>query len=82
MADAGEQKVPKAADVETPADFLADQGKALRGREDVDVGLAGILAEHLLTATPAIDAVATAKNAILKLASERANPPGSEVTDG
>lgn len=82
MTDAGGQKAPIAADVETPANFLAGQGKALRGTKDVDVALADILAEHLLTATPAVDAVTKAKDAILELAGERAKPPSSEVTDG
>jgi hypothetical protein len=80
MVDAGEQKAPTAAEMETPADFLANLGNALRQKEDVDVGLADILAKHLLTAAPAVDAVAQAKDAILKLAGERANPP--EVADG
>lgn len=81
MADAEEQAVPT-AEMETPADFLANLGKALREKKDVDVGLADILAKNLLTAAPAVDAVAKAKDAILKLAGERANPPKPEVADG
>ncbi len=82
MAEAGEQAAPTAAEVETPSDFLANLGKALREKQEVDVGLADILAKHLLTAAPAADAVAKAKDAILKLAGERANPPKTEVADG
>jgi hypothetical protein len=82
MADAGTQQAPMAAEVETPTGFLVNLGKALCEKEDVDVGLADILAKHLLTAAPAADAVAKAKDAILKLAGKRANPPKPEVADG
>ncbi|WP_158745262.1 hypothetical protein [Acidisphaera sp. L21] len=82
MADAGEQRTPAAAEVETPADFLANLGNALRGKENVDVGLADILAKHLLTASPAVDALSKAKDAILKLAAERADPPNPEAANG
>jgi hypothetical protein len=82
MAEAREQEAPAAAEVETLADFLANLGNALRGNENVDVGLADILAKHLLTASPAVDALTKAKDAILKLASERANPPKPEVASG
>jgi hypothetical protein len=71
-----------AAEMETPADFLADLGNVLREREDVDVSLADILARHLLTAAPAVDAVAEVRDAILKLAGERANLPKPELADG
>ena len=52
--------------------FLAEVGKALSEEEGGDVELADILTEHLLTTTPAKDAVAQAKNAISKLAGTRA----------
>jgi hypothetical protein len=81
MADAGKQEVPTAAEAESPADFLANLGNALREKEHIDLGLADILAKHLLTAAPAVDAVAKAKDAILKLAGERANPPKPEDVD-
>jgi hypothetical protein len=81
MAYAEEQAVPT-AEMEAPSDFLANLGKALREKKDVDVGLADILAKHLLTASPAVDAVEKAKDAILELAGERANPPKPEVADG
>lgn len=82
MADAKEQEAPAANAVESPADFLADLGTALREKEDTDVGLADILAKHLLTVAPAVDAVAQAKAAILKLAGKRAHPLPPEVADG
>jgi hypothetical protein len=82
MVDAGEQELLKAAELETPAEFLANLGNALCGKENVDVGLADILAKHLLTAAPTVDALAKAKDAILRLAGERANPPKPEVADG
>jgi hypothetical protein len=82
MADAGEQEAPGAAEVETPADFLANLGNVLCGKENVDVGLADILAKHLLTALPTVDALTKAKDAILKLASERATAPKPEVANG
>lgn len=51
-------------------------------REGVDVGLANILKTHILKAAPAQNAVVQAKDAILKLAAERANPPQPEVANG
>jgi hypothetical protein len=82
MADAGEQEAPAAAEVETPADFLANLGNALRGKANIDIRLAEILAKHLLTASPAVDALTKAKDAILKLASERATSPKPELANG
>ena len=80
--EAAEQQVPTAAEAASPADFLVNLGKELREKANVDVGLADILARHPLTAAPAVDAVAKAKDAILKLAVERANPPKPEAGDG
>jgi hypothetical protein len=74
MANAGEQEAQTAPEAESPAGFLVNLSNALREKENVDVGLANILAKHLLIATPAADAVAKAKDAVLKLAAERANP--------
>lgn len=82
MADQIEQQAPTKTEAETPADFLATLGKALRKKEDVDVGLVDILVIHLLTVTPNDGAVAQAKDAILKLADERATPPKPEVVCG
>jgi len=82
MVDQIEQQAPTKTEAETPADFLATLGKSLREKEDVDVGLADILVMHLLTVAPKNGAVAQAKDAILKLAGERATPPKPEVVCG
>jgi hypothetical protein len=57
---------------ETTVAFLTALGKMLRAKDKVDAGLAEILSEHLLTDTPANDAVTQAKAAILRLAAARA----------
>ena len=77
-----EQHVPVPAEPTSPADFLASLGRALRNRSDIDTGLADILANHLLTAEPASDAVAKAKDAIVMLAVRRADPPKPEAGGG
>tara|TARA_R110001592_G_scaffold167864_1_gene403544 strand:- start:4709 stop:4954 length:246 start_codon:yes stop_codon:yes gene_type:complete len=64
---------------ESPEDFLANLGETLLGQENIDTCLAEILSTHLLTISPANDAVANAKAAILQLASERTSPPQPEV---
>lgn len=76
------QIMPHVPEADTPAIFLAALGKALGEKEDIDAALANILVEHLLTDTPAADAVARAKAAILKLASDRANPPKPQADHG
>ena len=63
---------------DSPAEFLADLAKQLSEKEGVDVGLADILVVHLLQGSPTPDAVAQAKAAIVKLASDRANLPPAE----
>jgi hypothetical protein len=69
------EKRPIPADgLETPAEFLSALGKTLRENEQIDPDLAEILSGHLLTGTPANDAVMKARNAIVKLAEERAVP--------
>lgn len=70
----------KAKTADSPDVFLIALGESLEGKEGVDVGMAGILRTHILKAAPAQNAVTQAKDAILKLASERANPPKPEVT--
>lgn len=82
MGSVGEQQVAAAEEPSSPADFLVSLGKSLRERENIDIGLADILVKHLLTATPAVDAVAKAKDAIVKLAVARADPPKPEAGDG
>lgn len=72
----------EAEPADTPDAFLKALGESLKGKEDVDAGLADILKTHILKAVPAQNAVAQAKDAILKLAGERANPPKPEVTNG
>lgn len=64
---------------DTPDVFLVALGESLKEREGIDVGMADILRTHILKAAPAQNAVTQAKDAILKLASERANTPEPEV---
>lgn len=75
MGDAAEGDKATATGMESPADFLTKLGETLCAKADVDVGLAAILAKHLLTAAPSGDAVTKARAAILTLASERARLP-------
>ena len=65
---------------ETPEAFLIALGDRLKEKAGVDADLTDILMTHILKAAPAQNAVALAKNAILKLAGERAKPP--EMADG
>lgn len=67
---------------DTPDAFLKALGESLKGKEGVDAGMADILKTHILKAAPAQNAVAQAKDAILKLAGERANPPKAKVANG
>ncbi|WP_421694418.1 hypothetical protein [Aestuariivirga sp.] len=67
---------------DTPDQFLKALGKSLKGTEGVDASMADILEAHILKAAPAQNAVAQAKDAILKLAAERANPPKPGVDNG
>ncbi len=79
-----ERELTKQGDngAESPDEFLRNLEGVLLKQEAVDADLAKILATHLLTATPAKDAVAKGKAAILKLASDRANPPLPEADHG
>ncbi len=72
----------EAKPAETPEAFLKALGDSLKGKEGIDIGLADILKTHILKAAPAQNAVAEAKDAIVKLAGERANPPKPVVTNG
>lgn len=67
---------------DTPDAFLKALGESLKGKEGIDADLATILKTHLLKTAPAQNAVTQAKDAILKLAGERANPPQPEVANG
>lgn len=79
----GDRRVEREAEpADTPDAFLKALGESLKGKEGVDAGLADILKTHILKAAPAQNAVALAKDAILKLAGERANPPKPEVANG
>ncbi len=68
--------------VDTPDAFLKVLGESLKEKEGVDAGMAEILKTHILKVAPAQNAVAQAKDAILKLAGERASPPKPEVANG
>lgn len=81
MVKKGKEDTFDAGETETSTDFLTNLGKALREEESMDIGLVAILAQHLLVPMPGADAVTKAKEAILKLADDRANPPKSESTD-
>jgi hypothetical protein len=72
----------EAKPAETPEAFLNALGDSLKGKEGIDIGLADILKTHILKAAPAQNAVAEAKDAIVKLAGERAKPPKPGVTNG
>jgi len=67
---------------ETPDAFLRALGEGLKGKEGVDAGLADVLKTYILKGAPPQNAVAQAKDAILKLADERASPPKPEVANG
>jgi hypothetical protein len=67
---------------ETPEQFLNALGDRLKDKEGADVGLIDILKAHVLKAPPAQNAVSQAKDAIVKLAGKRANPPKPEVGNG
>ena len=67
---------------ETPNEFLKALAESLKGTQGVDVGMADILKVHILNAAPTQNAVAQAKDAILNLAAERANPAEPEVDHG
>lgn len=72
---------PQVENVDTPGDFLANLSASLKALEDVDVDVAGILSDHLLTVTPDPNAVANAKAAIIAIAAQRAAPV-QEDADG
>lgn len=68
--------------LETPDAFLQALGESLKAKDDVDTDLTAILTTHILKVAPAPNAVAQAKDAIVKLAGERANPSKVEVANG
>ena len=62
----------QAEPADTPDAFLKALGESLKGKAGVDADLADVLKEHILRSATSQNAVAQAKEAILKLASERA----------
>jgi len=68
-------------DVKPPAVFLAELGQALKACQGVDAGLAEIVAEHILTATPAEGCLERAMTTITTLAAARASH-AKENADG
>ena len=72
----------KAESADTPDAFLKALGESLKGKEGVDADMADILKTHILKVSPAQNALAQAKDAILKLAGERASPAKPEVANG
>lgn len=72
----------EAQPADTPDEFLKAVGQSLKGQEGVDADLADILMSHILKAAPMQNAVAQAKDAILKLAGERAAPQDPEAANG
>lgn len=72
---------PRVEQADTPEVFLATLSEILKASDDVDVDLAGILSDHLLTVTPHANAVANAKAAIVALAAKR-GAPVEEQADG
>ena len=69
----------KANSADTPDNFLKALAEELQEIQDTDTALADILKAHILKAAPSQNAVAQAKDAILKLADNRARPPIPEV---
>ena len=65
----------EAKPLETPDAFLRAMGDNLKVSEGVDTDLVSILTMHILKANPAQNAIAQAKEAIVRLADERANRP-------
>jgi hypothetical protein len=72
----------EAEPADSPDAFLKALGKGLNEKEGVDSELTDILTTHILKAAAAQNAVAQAKDAIVKLAAERASPPKAELTNG
>jgi hypothetical protein len=67
---AQDQSPPTAA-----SDFLTALAKKLEAEPDVDTGLATVLTTHVLIASQAVNSVQLAKDAIVKLAGDRAKSP-------
>ena len=66
----GQEVAPSAA----AGDFLGALAQKLQHQTDVDTDLAKVLTKHVLVVAQSANSVQLAKDAILKLASERAQP--------
>ncbi len=71
-----------AQETDSPEAFLAKLGTALGAQPGADAELATILAAYLIKAVSAQNAVASAKDAILKLAARRAARQGGDAEHG
>jgi hypothetical protein len=60
------------------SEFLTALAKRLEGEPDVDAGLAKVLTTHVLVASQAANSAQLAKDAIVKLAAERAKPAAKD----
>ncbi len=67
---------------DTPDKFLKALAERLKGAAGVDGAIADILDTYILRAAPPQNAVTQAKDAILKLAAERATPPKPGAENG
>lgn len=67
--------------VETPDGFLTSLGERLKAAEGIDTDLVDVLTAYILKAAPPQNAVAVAKDAILKLAIGRANSSSATVAN-
>ncbi|SFP43426.1 hypothetical protein [Qipengyuania nanhaisediminis] len=65
---------PQVEQADSPEVFLSTLSETLSASDNVDVDLAVILSDQLLTVTPHADAIANAKAAIVALAAKRAAP--------
>ena len=61
--------------IEMPMEFLSKLGDALKAHEGVDIALANLVSQHLLTTAPNQDCVGQALAAITQLATDRASLP-------
>lgn len=77
-----ERASPHAVNTDTPEKFLTNLSKELEESDEFDAELAAVLVNHLLKVTPQDYAVASAKSAIVTLASGRAARTREEDANG
>ncbi len=70
---------PNGSQLLSPGAFLAKIGTDLQAARQADQEVAAVLAKHVLIGTPSDNAVALAKEALVRLAEQRAALP--EVSD-